>query len=112
MDKKAIRARLEALRDDLVALSEASEEARGAVDLDQTKVGRLSRMDALQQQAMDQAIEARRQTDLKRIEAALKRLDGDDYGYCLRCGEEIAAERLELDPATTLCTDCAAEAHP
>ena len=109
MDEAAIQTKLQEMRNQLLALSEASENARSAVALDQTKVGRLSRMDALQQQAMDKAIEARRQTDLKRIDAALRRLAHGEYGYCLRCGEDIAEQRLALDPTATICTGCATE---
>ena len=107
MDEKKIRARLLTLQTELHTLSETSSEGRKAVDLDQSKVGRLSRMDALQRQAMDNAIEARRQTDLRRITAALERLDNEDYGFCLKCGDDIAAKRLEIDPMATLCTGCA-----
>ncbi len=109
MDHKTTRARLLALQTELLALSESSAESRKAVDLDQSKMGRLSRMDALQQQAMDKAIEARRRTDLKRIDAALARLEDGEYGYCLKCGDDIAEKRLELNPMATLCTDCASE---
>ncbi|WP_417674218.1 TraR/DksA family transcriptional regulator [Roseibium sp.] len=105
--EKAARMRLLALKRELEALSAMSEGARATVELDQQSVGRLSRMDALQGQAMAQASERQRRTDLVRIEAALKRLDDGDYGYCLECGEEIAAKRLEIDPAAALCITCA-----
>ena len=106
-DEKAARNRLLALKQELEELSEMSEGSRTIVELDQQSVGRLSRMDALQGQAMAQASERQRRTDLMRIEAALKRLDDGDYGYCLVCGEEIAAKRLEIDPAAALCVTCA-----
>jgi DnaK suppressor protein len=64
-------------------------------------------MDAMQVQAMAQAVEARRRGRLQRIDAALKRLASDDYGYCVSCDEEIPAKRLEVDPATDRCVDCA-----
>jgi DnaK suppressor protein len=48
---------------------------------------------------------------LKRIEAAMQRLESDDYGYCLRCGEMIAEPRLRADPAATLCISCASAAE-
>ncbi|WP_346915249.1 TraR/DksA C4-type zinc finger protein [uncultured Roseibium sp.] len=105
--EKAARKRLLAMKQELEALSEMSEGARATVELDQQSVGRLSRMDALQGQAMAQASERQRKTDLVRIEAALKRIDDGDYGYCLECGEEIAAKRLEIDPAAALCIACA-----
>ena len=66
-------------------------------------------MDALQRQAMALESERRRTAELKRIDAALKRLDGDDYGYCVKCDEEIAPARLELDPAAINCIRCASK---
>ena len=56
---------------------------------------------------MAQAVEGRRRGRLQAIEAALKRLETDDYGYCSDCGEDIPAKRLEIDPATMRCVDCA-----
>ena len=81
--------------------------ATATVVLDQSSVGRLSRMDALQGQAMAQASQRRRVDQLRRIAAALARIDSGDYGYCLDCDEEIAPGRLAGDPAVTLCIECA-----
>ncbi len=94
-------------RDELLALSGASAEKRKPVELDQQSVGRLSRQDALQQQAMQNAQEARRVGELKKIDAALLRIDEDEFGYCGECGELIAHKRLEIDPTTTRCIGCA-----
>ena len=80
---------------------------RAPVELDQQAIGRLSRMDAMQQQSMDTAKEARRIGRLRLIEAALRRLEEGDYGYCLNCDESISDGRLKLDPTFSLCIDCA-----
>jgi DnaK suppressor protein len=64
-------------------------------------------MDALQSQAMAMEVERRRIAELARIASALERLEQGEYGYCVTCGEPIAAKRLELDPATPLCVNCA-----
>ena len=77
------------------------------VRLDQTKVGRLSRMDAMQIQQMALESSRRRQQQLLRIESALGRIESDEYGYCLRCDEEINVRRLFVDPTNTLCIKCA-----
>ena len=106
-DQKAIRERLQALRADLAALSAGSAEARRPVTLDQQSVGRLSRMDALQQQALSQATEGKRQAEIRRIDGALARLSAGDYGFCVRCDEPIAEARLALDPAVAVCIHCA-----
>lgn len=87
------------------------DEASATVELDQTSVGRLSRMDAMQMQAMAKAEQARAQAQLRRIAAALKRIDNGEYGDCLHCGEPIAIARLEVDPAAPLCIDCAEKAN-
>ena len=100
------RARLFA---DLKALDD--EDALGrdgqkTVVLDQQSVGRLSRMDALQQQAMAKATQARRGQQRQRILAALARMDEDEFGYCTECGEDIPVKRLALDPTTPTCVRC------
>ncbi|HEX6142611.1 MAG TPA: TraR/DksA C4-type zinc finger protein [Geminicoccaceae bacterium] len=107
LDLEAIRRRLEAERDELQESSEHSEAARRPVTLDQPSLGRLSRMDALQDQAMALATEERRQRRRQRIGAALERLERDEYGLCVRCGEEIGPKRLELDPSVPTCLACA-----
>ena len=56
---------------------------------------------------MDLATGKRRLLELRRIEAALTRIEAGEYGYCTVCGEEIAARRLELDPSTPTCIGCA-----
>ena len=106
LDLKAIRKALKEERDALVDTSAATAEERAPVELDQQSVGRLSRMDALQVQAMAVATESRRQERLQLIQAALQRLDDGDYGYCQRCDEGIPAKRLAIDPAVTRCVDC------
>jgi DnaK suppressor protein len=90
----------------------AAQQQEGApVELDQTKVGRLSRMDAMQQQAMEQATARRAALELQRIRTALGRLQTGEYGYCVKCEEEIAEGRLRVDSATLVCIDCAKEAE-
>jgi DnaK suppressor protein len=102
-----LRARLLAQRDEILATQATRAEAGAAVELDQTRTGRLSRMDALQGQAMALAAQQRAELQLKRIEAALKRLDEGSYGDCAQCEEPIDPRRLKADPATPLCLACA-----
>ena len=104
---ESFRQALVALRKDIEELDKASREAAGTVVLDQSKVGRLSRMDALQAQQMAMETARRRQLQLQKIQNALRRMEVDDYGYCLLCGDEIAPGRLEIDPAGTRCIRCA-----
>ncbi|MEP0563521.1 MAG: TraR/DksA C4-type zinc finger protein [Paracoccaceae bacterium] len=82
-------------------------EGRKTVILDQTSVGRLSRMDALQQQAMADATHRRRNARKGRITAALLRIEAGEFGFCIDCGDEIANKRLDLDPTVPTCLTCA-----
>lgn len=107
IDVKAIRSLLMARRAEIVERESATKGSRDPVELDQTRVGRLSRMDALQTQAMAQNAERRRKLELQKIDAALARIESDDYGYCIKCGEEIPKARLDFDPAVAICVDCA-----
>lgn len=91
----------------LLEIASSGEQGAATVELDQTRVGRLSRMDALQLQAMSQEAMRRRQIEMQNIGRALARIESGDYGYCLDCGEEIARGRLEIDPAGSLCVNCA-----
>lgn len=94
-------------REDLQSTSEVRDESSDTVHLDQQSVGRLSRMDALQSQALAKAGKVRAERQLKMIEAALTRIDNEDYGDCLECGEPINPKRLEIDPTTLHCIECA-----
>lgn len=107
-NEEAIRARLLAERTEIEQMSAGAAELRRPVDVDQQSVGRLSRMDSLQVQAMAVAAEERRRQRIAQIDAALKRLADGTYGECVVCGEAIAPKRLALDPAVPTCVRCAA----
>jgi len=107
MDEVEARKRLISRRAELDEEDKISAETRAPVTLQQDSVGRLSRIDALQVQAMALAAERRRADERRRIDAALARLDEGEWGWCLRCGEQIAEARLAHDPGVTLCVACA-----
>jgi len=91
---------------ELIQLEAKFSAANQTVELDQQRIGRLSRMDALQSQEMDNAISARRKQALLRNESARERLEDGEFGYCLKCGDEIVEKRLELDATALYCTSC------
>lgn len=97
--KQQLKRRLKTLSD--------AQKAIEPVPLDQSRVGRLSRMDAMQQQAMAQAAARLSANELQRIRTALDRMASGDYGYCLQCEEEIAEGRLRVDPSALTCISCA-----
>ena len=98
------------LEDELRSIEETAAErasASATVILDQQAVGRLSRMDAMQQQAMAQAESRRAAARVKMIRSALAKIGDQDYGLCETCDEPIAEGRLRVDPAALLCITCA-----
>jgi len=108
INTKKFKALLQDLKTQTEANITSAQESTKPVELDQTMVGRLSRMDAMQQQQMALASERRRQSILQKIQVAFKRIEDGDYGYCVKCDEEIAEKRLEFDPTITTCIACAA----
>ncbi|MBT5384179.1 MAG: TraR/DksA family transcriptional regulator [Kordiimonadaceae bacterium] len=96
-------------QEELLTLITNHKEDVAPVKLDQTSVGRLSRMDAMQGQAMAEEVKRRRGQELLRIRSALERITGydEEYGYCVKCGGSINEERLVFDPSIVLCKKCA-----
>ncbi len=92
---------------ELMGVADLVKESASAVTLDQSSVGRLSRMDAMQQQAMALVGQARQGDLLQRIKAALIRIDEGEYGECIECLSPIPIARLEIDPAVECCVNCA-----
>jgi DnaK suppressor protein len=83
-----------------------SDEASRPVQLDQTAVGRLSRMDSLQSQGMARSLRDREEATLARVRAALARLEAGLYGRCTACGTAIGFERLLVMPEADTCARC------
>jgi DnaK suppressor protein len=102
---QTLRTRLEALVRDLADQIEDTREVAKPVDLDEP-IGRVSRMDAIQQQSMAQANRGAARQRLNQARAALERLDEGEYGECASCGEDIALARLEAAPESAFCVDC------
>ncbi|MFC1588717.1 TraR/DksA family transcriptional regulator [Pseudomonadota bacterium] len=103
---KKIKQNLLRLREELQADEETLKETSEPVELDQTRVGRLSRMDAMQSQQMALETVRRCKEHLVKIEGALQRIESGDYGYCFVCDEEIDVRRLLVDPTSTRCMQC------
>ena len=106
-DLETVRQRLLAMQEELLEADEVAKTDRAPVELDQSSVGRLSRMDAMQMQAMAVAAQQRRRIERDMIDAALQRIETGDYGFCTKCGEPIAPARLTHAPAVPTCLECA-----
>ncbi|MDH3451883.1 MAG: TraR/DksA family transcriptional regulator [Gammaproteobacteria bacterium] len=94
-------------RNALQAAPARQQEAGDSVQLDQSRVGRVSRVDALQQHAMHAAAQRLRVAELASIANALRRIQAETFGWCADCGEAIAPARLDFNPAVPCCVSCA-----
>jgi len=103
--EKELGSDLERLRADLADLLEISREGTQTVELDQP-IGRLTRMDAIQQQKMAQASRGGHQIRARQVDAAIKALGEGEYGYCRQCEEAIGYRRLKAKPETPFCLGC------
>lgn len=101
------RAALLAEDQDTRAILLETEDDSAPVELDQQSTGRLTRMDAIRSQAMASEARRRREIRCQQIDAALKRIDEGEFGWCLECGEFIGEGRLDADPVFHLCVQCA-----
>ena len=76
------------------------------VSLDQTMIGRLSRVDSLQQQNMAIFSKRRAAIRLEKVKAAIQLIALSEYGFCQKCGLDIGYARLETQPETSMCFSC------
>jgi len=106
-DLKRFEEKLLDLQEQIMGIAELVGESAQTVELDQNRVGRLSRIDAMQGQAMAQASAERQAQKLRFIEQALARIDDNVFGLCLECDSSIKTARLEADPTVEHCIDCA-----
>ena len=97
--------KLVSLRDDLEQLLVATRESTRPVDLDEP-IGRLTRMDAMQQQSMSAANRRSYDIRLQQVKQALSALERDEYGICRRCEDPIGYKRLTARPESPYCLDC------
>ena len=109
IDLKYFKKRLEERLKEIIEEQQYKKTGTTPVELDQARIGRLSRMDAIQQQAIAKAAARLVDMERQRIQSALARMRIDEYGYCIICEEDIAEGRLQFDPSVMTCISCAEE---
>jgi len=106
MQLEQLRSLLVEKQQELLAQVSSRDPSTKPVTLDQQSVGRVSRIDAIQQQQMAIANQQQTRQQLQHIEFALQRIDAGEYGACETCGEPIAFARLQAQPTANLCIEC------
>jgi len=100
-----LHAALDALVVELTAMLEQTRAGAKPVAVDEP-FGRVSRMDAIQQQSMLEANRAAAQRRLAQARAALRRIEEQSFGECQSCGEDVGLARLSAAPESPLCIEC------
>lgn len=109
LDIKKLEDELRVEHESVMAALTQSADSASIVELDQSRVGRISRMDALQQQAMAIETRSRIQVRQRKLEAALNRIALGSFGLCCQCHDQLTPDRLSADPAAVFCAECASE---
>jgi DnaK suppressor protein len=109
IELNAIEDRLKTLHQSVEQSLSMARENAATVILDQSSVGRISRMDAMQQQAMASVQRERMLIQQRRLSAAIQRKEAGTLGMCCQCELTIPMDRLLNDPATPFCADCQEE---
>lgn len=69
-------------------------------------IGRVSRMDAINNRSVNEAALRQLEKEAKGLAAAMDRMLEAKYGKCRRCGEDIPVGRLMLMPGAIHCVRC------
>jgi DnaK suppressor protein len=109
-EKSLLKSQLRQMELDLEQQLSLAQDSVGVVNLDQTAVGRVSRVDALQQQSMALSLQHSAQQKLKKVKAALGAIDQENFGDCQRCDEPIGFPRLRSQAETCFCLNCQSKA--
>lgn len=100
------RGRLTSLQQEIEDGLDSNTQETEIVELD-TAIGRLSRMDAMQNQQMALELKRRQEVRLQRVKNALKNIDRGKYGICGKCRKPIDESRLDVQPDAVMCIRCA-----
>jgi DnaK suppressor protein len=105
--RPVIDARLAEIEAELSAVADSTKPVAPDVS-----IGRLSRLDSMQMQQMALAGKRRLEDERARLHEARRRVDAGTYGRCLRCGSDMALERLQNQPDAVTCVPCLQAASP
>ena len=100
--RELIEGRIREMKESMPYLEEESKPVAPSVSL-----GRLTRMEALNDKGVNEHVLAQNKATLQKLENALRRMETGEYGTCIRCGGEIPIGRLRLVPEALICVPCA-----
>ena len=105
-EKTQVKAYLKKSKTKLLVHIEELEELTQPIEPD-CAIGRVSRMDAINNKSVNEAALVTAKDKLKNINLALERIDDKEFGICVQCGEPIPIQRLIIMPESSRCVACA-----
>ncbi len=105
MDKKALQIKIESelsrLRSEISDLEIVTKPISP-----ENAIGRISRMDAINNKSVIEAALRTKKVELSKLEKAISKIDDPQFGICVRCGNPIPEGRIMLMPGATRCVSC------
>ena len=95
---------IDEINESIIYLREASKPIAPSCAL-----GRLTRMEAIGEKGVNEAILSRSKARLVRLENAMERIEAGSYGTCLKCKQDMPMGRLEAVPEALICVNCASK---
>ena len=100
--KSSIKKSIEETRNDISSLKELTKPISP-----ENAIGRVSRMDAINNRSVNEAALRNTINKLALLESALQRVNNEDFGLCIRCKNQIPIQRILLMPQSNRCVHCA-----
>ena len=99
--RNKIESELQAVTEDIKNLKEQTKPISP-----ENAIGRISRMDAINNKSVNEASLRESLDKLKKLEMALTKVDDADFGICIRCAQPIPIGRIMLMPHANKCVQC------
>ncbi|PKQ62029.1 hypothetical protein BZG02_13905 [Labilibaculum filiforme] len=99
-----IKEKIEQLGKDIVMLKDLT-----TPEAPDCAIGRVSRMDAINNRSVNEAALRKKEVQLSALKETLKNIDSDDFGKCIKCGNQIPIGRIMIMPESNKCVNCASK---
>ncbi len=106
IDKDAVRSKISSLISKSIADIKDMEGMTQPIS-PENSIGRVSRMDAINNKSVMEAALANKKEKLSKLKLALNNIESENYGICSMCGNDIQEGRLIFLPESTRCIRCA-----
>lgn len=100
--KKEIKQMIKKITEEVKSLEESSAPVKP-----ENSIGRISRMDAINNKSVVEASLRNRKRKLSKMQVALSKIGDETFGICSQCKKSINPKRIALMPESDRCVRCA-----